>query len=73
MAEVAVVFDISINVVYYWIEHRHVRARRGPGGRWFIDFDADTEVACRKWVATSVHLKADLQSQTARSIEEEAV
>ncbi len=28
----------------------------GPGGRWFIDFDADAEAACRKWIATSVQL-----------------
>jgi DNA invertase Pin-like site-specific DNA recombinase len=73
VAEVAAVLDISTNVVYYWIEHHHVRARRGPGGRWFIDFDADAEAACRKWVATSVHLKADLQPQTAQTIEEETV
>ena len=73
VAEVAAVLDISSNVVYYWIEHHHVRARRGPGGRWFIDFDADAKVACRKWVATSVHLKADLQPRTAWPIEEEAV
>jgi DNA invertase Pin-like site-specific DNA recombinase len=64
VGEVAVVLGISTNVVYYWLERGHVVARRGPGGRWFISFDADTEASCRTRVATSVHLKPVLESQT---------
>ncbi len=73
VAEVAVVLGISTNVVYYWIERRHVVARRGTGGRLFIPFGPDIEAACRARVAASVHLKPAPQSQTARSTSEEAV
>jgi DNA invertase Pin-like site-specific DNA recombinase len=71
--EVAAVLGISTNVVYYWIERHHLRARRGPGGRLFIAFGRDVEAACRARVATSVHLKPVPQTQTPRSIREEAV
>ena len=64
VGEVAAVLGISTNVVYYWIERHHIEARRGLGGRWFIDFDADTEAECRMRVATSGHLKPVLESQT---------
>ncbi len=56
VGEVAAVLRISTNVVYYWIERRHVDARRGPGGRLFIAFGPEVEAACRARVAASVHL-----------------
>ena len=56
VAEVAAVMGISTNVVYYWIERRHVGARRAPAGRLFITFSPEVEAACRARVAASVHL-----------------
>jgi DNA invertase Pin-like site-specific DNA recombinase len=73
VAEVAAVLGISTNVVYYWIERGHVDARRGVGGRLFINFGPDVEDACRARVAASVHLKPVPQPQTPRSTSEEAV
>ncbi|MGO9877003.1 MAG: recombinase family protein [Acidimicrobiia bacterium] len=64
VTEVAAVLNISTNVVYYWIERHHVDARRGPGGRWFIDFGPNVEAACRARIAESVHLKPVPQPQT---------
>jgi hypothetical protein len=58
VGEVAVLLGISTNVVYYWIERRHVEARRGPGGRLYFPFGPDVEAACRARVAASVHLEA---------------
>jgi DNA invertase Pin-like site-specific DNA recombinase len=64
VGEVARVLEISTNVVYYWIERHLVEARRGSGGRLFIAFGPDVEAACRVRVASSVHLKPVLQSQS---------
>jgi DNA invertase Pin-like site-specific DNA recombinase len=71
--EVATVLNISTNVVYYWIERHHVTARRGVGGRLFVDFSADAEAACRARITASVHLKPRKQPQTPRSTSKEAV
>jgi DNA invertase Pin-like site-specific DNA recombinase len=71
--EVAATLGISTNVVYYWIEHHHVDARRGPGGRWLITFTPDIEAACRHRVTASVHLKPVRQPQTQPSSRQEAV
>lgn len=73
VAEVAAVLEISTHVVYYWIEHHHIDARRGAGGRWFIAFGADIEDACRARVDASVHLNAVPQPQTPRFTNQEAV
>ena len=69
VGQVAAALGISTNVVYYWIEHDHVDARRGPGGRWLITFSAIAQAACRQRVAASVHLKPIPQPQTPRSHE----
>lgn len=71
--DVAAVLSVSTNVVYYWIEHHHLDARRAPGGRLFIAFGPDIEVACRARVTASAHLDAVPESQTSRSINKEAV
>ncbi|MGH2576734.1 MAG: helix-turn-helix domain-containing protein, partial [Actinomycetota bacterium] len=73
VAEVAAVLGISTNVVYYWIERRHVVARRGAGGRLFIGFGPDVEAVCRARVAASVRIKPVPQPQTPRSTTQEAV
>ena len=73
VAQVAATLGISTNVVYYWIEHRYVDARRGPGGRWLITFTAEVEAACRQRVAASVRIKPVHQPQTPRSTPKEAV
>ncbi len=71
--DVAATLGISTNVVYYWIERRHLHARRGPGGRLFISFGPEIEAACRARVAASVHLKPPTKPQTPRSTTKEAV
>lgn len=73
VADVAAALRISTNVVYYWIERRHINARRGAGGRLLIGFGPDVEAACRARVATSVHLKSVTRTQTSRSTHKEAV
>jgi hypothetical protein len=73
VGQVAATLGISTNVVYYWIERHHVEARRGPGGRLFINFGPDVEAACRTRVAASVHLKPAAESQTPQSTSQEAV
>jgi hypothetical protein len=73
VGQLAANLGISTNVVYYWIEHDHVDARRGPGGRWLITFTADVEAACRQRVAASVHIKPVPEPQTPTSTTQEAV
>ena len=73
VGHVAAALGISTNVVYYWIEHDQVDARRGPGGRWLIDFSAIAQAACRQRVAASVHIKPIAQPQSQRSTCQEAV
>lgn len=73
VGQVAATLGISTNVVYYWVKNHHVDARRGPGGRWLINFTADVAAACRARVTASAHLKPLLQSQTSRSTSKEAV
>jgi DNA invertase Pin-like site-specific DNA recombinase len=73
VGQVAASLAINTNVVYYWINHDHVEARRGPGGRWLITFDDDAQTACRQRIAASVHLKPVPQPETPRSTTQEAV
>jgi len=71
--EVAATLQVSTHVVYYWIERQLVPARRGPAGRWFIDFTPEVEEECGARIAASVHLKHLPQSETTRPLQEEAV
>jgi excisionase family DNA binding protein len=64
VAQVASLLAISTNVVYYWLETGQVPARKGPGSRWLIAFDAHVEQACRRRIAASVHLKPSPKPQT---------
>jgi len=72
VAEVAAIVQISTNVVYYWIEAGHLDARKGPGGRWLITFNTDTETTCRTRIAASAHLPKP-EPQTPQSMTQEAV
>jgi DNA invertase Pin-like site-specific DNA recombinase len=54
---VATQLGVSAYVVYYWIEHHHIAARRGPDGTWLINFDATTEADCRRRIANSSQIK----------------
>jgi hypothetical protein len=63
-------------VVYYWVKHHRIEARRGPDGGWLVNFDATTEAECRQRVATSSQLKVkatDNKSKTSQSTIKEAV
>jgi hypothetical protein len=73
VGQVAVELGISTNVVYYWIEHSQVDARRSPGGRWLVSFSADEQSACRRRVAASVRLKLVGDPQTQSTTSGEAV
>jgi DNA invertase Pin-like site-specific DNA recombinase len=72
--ELAAMLEVSTHVVYYWIERHQVPARRGPAGRWFVNFTPEVEAACCERIAASVHLECISQSETTtRSLHKEAV
>jgi excisionase family DNA binding protein len=52
--EIAKKLGVSLHVVYYWIEHHVVQARRPPGGaRYYISLDPEKERELAQWVAES--------------------
>jgi DNA invertase Pin-like site-specific DNA recombinase len=55
--EIARRLGVSTGVVYYWIGHGLLDARRGPANRLCIPFPTEVEQACRERVANSVHIK----------------
>src|SRR6202035_1447982 len=55
--KVAIELGVSVDVVYYWIKHHYIVARRGLGGGWLVNFDALTEAECRRRIATSSQIK----------------
>jgi DNA invertase Pin-like site-specific DNA recombinase len=59
--EVAKKFAVSPGVVYYWIEHSIVTARRPGGARHYIALDPEKEKELAQWVVNSVriHHKGD--------------
>jgi hypothetical protein len=59
--QVATHLRVSPNVVYYWIGHDQLEARRGPAGRWCILFSPEIERVCRERIASSSHLPAPAQ------------
>jgi excisionase family DNA binding protein len=74
--QLATQLGVSVDVVYYWIKHRHILARRGHGGGWLINFDATTEAECRRRIATSPQIKIKAvgnKSKTSQSTTKEAV
>lgn len=44
---------IPADVVYNWLAHGQVAARRGPSGRWCIPWDPDTQAIYRRKVTAS--------------------
>ena len=56
--EVAKRFGVSPGVVYYWIERRHLPARKlSPGSPHWIRLVQETETRLRTWVANSNRIK----------------
>jgi DNA invertase Pin-like site-specific DNA recombinase len=54
VGEVAKHFNVSHGVVYYWIEHHHLSARKlGPGLPLCIKLSPETETQLQSWVANS--------------------
>jgi DNA invertase Pin-like site-specific DNA recombinase len=51
-------FNVSPGVVYYWIEHGHLPARKpGPGLPLCIKLSPETETQLQSWVANSNRIK----------------
>ena len=67
--EVATELGVSAYVVYHWIERHYVQARRGPGGRWLVNFDANSQAEYHQRIAVSAQIKL----KTTRSTKKEAV
>ena len=63
--QVAERLGVSDGVVYYWIAHGQLDARRGPANRHCIPFPPEVEQACRERVANSVHINAPTEIITA--------
>jgi excisionase family DNA binding protein len=47
---------VTTTIIYGWVHAGVLTARRGPGGRICIPFDAEVEHACQQRAATSVHI-----------------
>ncbi len=74
VGQVATELGVSVNVVYYWIKHHYIKARRGLDGGWLVNFDATTEAECRHRIATSSQIKTkESKSKTSQSMTKEAV
>jgi DNA invertase Pin-like site-specific DNA recombinase len=73
--QVATELGVSVYVLYYWIEHHHIAARRGPDGTWLINFDATTQADCRRRIANSSQIKPKTsnKSNTSQTTSKEAV
>ena len=54
-----------MSVVYYWIEHGQLAARRTAAGRLCIDDTPEVEAACRKLIVDSRHMKLASQQKNA--------
>jgi DNA invertase Pin-like site-specific DNA recombinase len=73
--QVATELGVSVDIVYYWIKHHLIEARRGHDGGWLVNFDTTTEAQCRHRIATSsqIKIKARNKSKTSQSMTKEAV
>ena len=63
--EVAAQLGISAGVVYYWIEHGQLAARRTATGRLGVAYTPEVETACRKRVLDSPHMKPESKNALA--------
>jgi len=57
VAEVAQAVGVAADVIYYWIEHGQLNARRDEHGRLYVAFSAEVREACVRRVVHSSHLK----------------
>jgi hypothetical protein len=55
--EVAKKFAVSPYVVYYWIEHNIVKARKPGGARYYIALDPEKEKELVQWVVNSMRIQ----------------
>lgn len=63
--EVAVRFDVSTHVVYYWIARKLLDARKvSSGSPWWITLDDETEMSLRHRCETSNRIAKVRKSQT---------
>lgn len=60
--QVAAHLGISAGVVYYWIDHGQLGARRGPAGRLCVPFSPEVARTCRERMASSRHLPTRTQN-----------
>ena len=56
VAEAARRLGCSTGVIYHWIHTGQLTARRGPGNRFCIPWNAQAEAGCRTRIAQSAHL-----------------
>jgi len=73
IAEVASRLGVKPDVIYAWAEWGHLPARRGSGGRLWIDFTADVEHACLERITRSYKLPAGIKAQATQHLERKAV
>ncbi len=73
IAEIASRLGVKPDVIYAWAEWGHLPARRGSGGRLWIDFTADVEHACLERITRSYKLPADIKAQAAHHLERKSV
>ena len=73
--QVATELGVSVNVVYYWINHHHIAARRGHDGTWLVNFDTTSQAEYRRRIAISSQIKPKRTntSKTSRPNPKEAV
>jgi transposase len=67
VAQVAEKFDVSANVVYYWIERGVLLARRrNRGSAFWIALDRETERRLLQWANKSTRIQKSRSQQSQR-------
>lgn len=62
--ELAAKFDVSANVIYYWIDRKTVKARKlNAGSPWWITLDSRTEEKLHGWAKHSPCIEKARRSQ----------
>jgi DNA invertase Pin-like site-specific DNA recombinase len=62
--QLAAKFEVSANVIYYWIDRKIVKARKlNAGAPWWIILDNPTEDKLRRWVKDSPRIEKTRTSQ----------
>jgi excisionase family DNA binding protein len=55
--QAATILGVNPSVVYRWISHDRLTARRTPAGRLRLTWDPRTEATCRNMIAASIQIK----------------